>query len=74
MTKRGSGVIKKILKDHFKGFWELNNYRFPEKFRNDIKDTVEKAIKCGTGDMSFARYECLGCEGNPHPKIVYFTC
>ena len=64
MVKRGSGVIKQILKDHFKGFWELN-ISFPKSFRDDIKETVEKAIKCGTRDMGFARYECLGCEGNP---------
>lgn len=74
MVKRGSGVIKEILRDHFKGFWELNHHRFPKSFRDDIKETVEKAIKCGTRDMGFARYECLGCEGNPHPKFVYFTC
>ena len=57
MVKRGSGVIKEILRDHFKGIWELNHHRFPKSFRNDIKETVEKAIKCGTRDMGFARYE-----------------
>lgn len=31
-------------------------------------------MRCGTGDLGFARYECLGCEGEPSPKFVYFTC
>lgn len=28
MSKQGSGVIKTILKDHFDGFWKLNERRF----------------------------------------------
>lgn len=74
MMKKGTGVIKEILKDHFAGFWDLHDRRFPESYRNDIKETVEKTIKCGTRDMGFARYECLGCEGNSLPKFVCFTC
>lgn len=78
MIKNGSGVIKQILKDYFKGFWEVNAHVFPESYRDHIRDhikeTVENTIKCGTRDMGFALYECLGCEGNPHPKYVYFTC
>jgi len=74
MSKQGSGVIKNILKDHFDGFWKLNERRFPEAYREDIKETVEKAIHCGTRDLGYARYECLGCEGDPKPVFVCFTC
>ena len=74
MGTRGTGVIKEILKDHFKVFWEFHHKRFPEAYRDDIEETVKKTIKCGTADMGYARYECLGCEGNPLPRFVYFTC
>ncbi len=74
MKGRGSGVIKQILKDHFSGFWEMHDSLFPAAYREYIKETVEKTIKCGTRDMGYARYECLGCEGNPAPKFVCFTC
>jgi hypothetical protein len=50
MVKANSGIIKRILKDHFDGFWKMNLNRFPESFREDIKETVEKAIRCGTRD------------------------
>ena len=69
-----SGVIKRILKDHFDGFWQLHSTRFPESYREDIKETVLKTIRCGSSDVGYARYECLGCEGNPPPVIVCFTC
>jgi hypothetical protein len=29
---------------------------FPASFREHIKETVEKAIKCGTADLGYARY------------------
>lgn len=74
MGTKGIGVIKKILKDHFAGFWEFHHNRFPESFQHDIKETVEKTIGCGSTDIGYARYECLGCEGNPVPKFVCFTC
>ncbi|MGY0695042.1 IS91 family transposase [Virgibacillus sp. FSP13] len=72
--RKGTGVIKEILKDHFAGFWEFHSDRFPESYRSHIKETVEKTIRCGTRDLGYARYECLGCEGNPLPKFVCFTC
>ena len=74
MKSKGTGIIKQILKEHFSGFWEMNERFFPEKYREDIKETVEKTIRCGTKDIGYARYECLGCEGNPAPKFVCFTC
>ena len=74
MNKHESGVIKRILKEHFDGFWKMNEGRFPETYRDDIKETVEKAIRCGTRDPGYSRYECLGCEGNPRPVFVCFTC
>jgi hypothetical protein len=54
--------------------WKLNDWRFPEYYREVIKETVEKAMHCGTSDLGYARYECLGCEGNPKPVFVCFTC
>lgn len=74
MGKQRSGIIKQILKDHFDGFWKLNDWRFPKSYRDDIKETVEKAMRCGSSDLGYARYECLGCEGNPKPVFVCFTC
>jgi plasmid rolling circle replication initiator protein Rep len=70
----GSGVIKKILKDHFDGYWYMNSETYPASFRDDIKETVQKAIRCGTSDLGYAKYECLGCPGDPKPKFVCFTC
>ncbi|SER28250.1 transposase zinc-binding domain-containing protein, partial [Piscibacillus halophilus] len=74
MGKKGSGVIKQILKEHFNGFWALHAQRFPVDYRDDIEETVIKTIRCGTKDLGYARYECLGCEGEPSPKFVCFTC
>jgi len=65
MSQAGSGVIKRILKDHFDGFWRMHSDLFPKSYREDIKETVEKAIRCGTKDLGYARYECLGCDGEP---------
>lgn len=69
------GVVREILKDHFQGFWQLHAGRFPKELRKDIEETVEKAVRCGTRDMGYARYECKGCrEGEPDPVFVCFTC
>lgn len=74
-TWKKRGIVKQILKDHFHGFWQLHADRFPQELQEDIQTTVRKAIRCGTQDMGFARYECLGCkEGEPDPVIVCFTC
>lgn len=72
--KGNSGVIKRILKDHFDGFWRMHSTLFPASYREDIKETVLKTISCGSADLGYARYECLGCEGNSKPVIVCFTC
>jgi hypothetical protein len=64
-----------VLKDHFHGFWEMHSGLFPESLRKDIEETVQKSIRCGTKDLGYARYECLGCkEGNTDPVIIPFTC
>lgn len=52
---KGSGVVKQILKDHFVGFWEMHSTRFPESYRNLIKETVEKTINSASG--RFARMD-----------------
>ncbi|MFD1038220.1 transposase [Virgibacillus byunsanensis] len=70
---KNSGVIKQMLQEHFAGFWYLNCDRFPENYRDDIKETVEKTMSCGSRDIGYARYECFGCE-NSIPKFVCFTC
>jgi hypothetical protein len=74
MTKQNSGIIKRMLRDHFDGFWKMHSTLFPERYRKDIEETVQKAIRCGTRDLGYSRYECLGCEGNPSPVFVCFTC
>ena len=72
--QRKSGVIKQILKEHFSGFWYMHSELFPKAYRDDIKETVEKTIRCSTMDLGYARYECLGCPGNTDPVFVCFTC
>jgi hypothetical protein len=73
VAKKG-GVIQHILKDHFDGFWNLHADMFPQNLQTDIEETVQKSIRCGTTDLGYARYECLGCEGKPAPVFVCFTC
>jgi len=68
------GVIKTILKGHFSGFWEFHKEKFPEAYRKDILETVQKTIRCGSSDLGHRRYECLGCEGNTKPVFIYFSC
>lgn len=74
MKTKNSGVIKQILKDHFDGYWTMYGHNYPKSYRDDIKETVLKAIRCGTTDLGFAKYECLGCVGHSKPKFVCFTC
>lgn len=74
MGKENSGIIKRMLRDHFDGFWKMHSNLFPKRYRKDIEETVQKAIRCGTRDLGYSRYECLGCEGNPSPVFVCFTC
>jgi hypothetical protein len=74
-TWKKRGVVKQILKDHFHGFWQLHADQFPEDMQAGIQEAVQKAIRCGTKDMGYARYECKGCpEGEPEPVFVCFTC
>lgn len=69
------GTVKKILKDHFHGFWQMHAESYPESVRKSIEETVQKAMKCGSRDLGFALYECKGCkEGEPEPIYVCFTC
>lgn len=74
MDSKRSGVVKRILKDHFDGFWKLNAHRFPKTLQGDIEETVLKSLRCSSSDLGYAKYECLGCEGNPAPVFVCFTC
>ncbi|MCJ7843450.1 hypothetical protein MUB24_21750 [Lederbergia sp. NSJ-179] len=55
MSRQKSGIIKHILKDHFDGFSKMNDYRFPKSYRKDMKETVEKAMRCGTRDLGYSR-------------------
>ncbi|WP_342556499.1 transposase [Paenibacillus sp. FSL H8-0548] len=74
-TWKKRGIVKQILKDHFHGFWELHANLFPEELQKAIPEAVNKATRCGTKDMGYARYECMGCtEGKPEPVIICFTC
>ncbi|MGY3718866.1 transposase zinc-binding domain-containing protein, partial [Sutcliffiella cohnii] len=74
MKRNNSGIIKRILKDHFDGYWKMYANSYPEEYRDDIKDAVTKAIRCGTSDLGYAKYECVGCHQDTNPKFVYFTC
>ncbi|CRK84783.1 hypothetical protein [Neobacillus massiliamazoniensis] len=42
MNQPRSGIIKRILKDHFDGFWKMHSDRFPESYREDIKENEAK--------------------------------
>jgi hypothetical protein len=44
MVEKKSGIIKRILKDHFDGFWKMHSTLFPTDYRKDIKESVQKAI------------------------------
>ncbi|MET1248953.1 transposase zinc-binding domain-containing protein [Sporolactobacillus sp. STCC-11] len=44
------------------------------RYRKDIKETVQKTIKCETRDLGYAKYECFGCEENPMLVFGCFTC
>ena len=68
------GIIKRILQDHFGGFWSFHANRFPASYRQDIEETVQKALRCGTKDMGYIRYECLGCPHGTKPVFVCFSC
>ncbi|MEK4230503.1 transposase zinc-binding domain-containing protein [Solibacillus sp. FSL H8-0538] len=68
------GIIKRMLNDHFDGFWRMNQEAFPAAYRQDILETVQKTIRCGSKDMGHIRYECLGCPGGSKPVFVYFSC
>ncbi|MCK0473365.1 transposase zinc-binding domain-containing protein [Halalkalibacter sp. APA_J-10(15)] len=73
MRKRKSGVVKKFLKSTSMVIGSCTMIVSQRKFRN-VKETVEKAMKCGSKDIGFAKYECLGYEGEPRPIFVGFTC
>lgn len=74
MDSKKSGVVKRILKDHFDGFWKLHAHLFPKSLQGDIEETVLKSLRCSSSDLGYAKYECLGCEGNSAPVFVCFTC
>lgn len=42
-TWKKRGVVKRILKDHFHGFWELHENLFPQELRGAIPEAVKKA-------------------------------
>jgi hypothetical protein len=46
MSHTKSGTIKRILKDHFDGYWKMHSDLFPESFREDIKETVDGYGAC----------------------------
>ena len=72
-TWKKRGVVKQILKDHFHGFWELHADQFPENMQAGIQEAVQKAIRCGTNGMGYARYECMGCpDRNPELSLRGF--
>lgn len=68
------GIIKRILKDHFDGFWQFHQNLFPAAYQKDIEETVLKAMRCGSSDLGYIRYECLGCPGETKPVFIYFSC
>ncbi|MGE7021321.1 hypothetical protein [Solibacillus cecembensis] len=45
----------------------MNEEAFPAQYRQDILETVQKALRCGMKDMGHIRYECLGCPSDSKP-------
>jgi len=74
MEFNNRGIIKRILQDHFIGFWEFHKEKFPESYRKDIEETIQKTIRCGSKSLGYIRYECLGCPSDSKPVFIYFSC
>ena len=55
------GVINRILRGHFDGFWRLYQEKFLVASRHDIEEMIQKAIRCDSRNVGHIRYECLDC-------------
>ena len=44
MEFNNRGIIKRILQDHFSGFGEFHQEKFPESYRKDIEETIQKNL------------------------------
>lgn len=54
-------TIKQIFTDHFEGFWEKNNEKYPKEEREHIFEEVTKMINCGNTALGFVAYICMFC-------------
>ena len=63
--------IKQIIKDHFEGFWEKNQKKYPKEMRNDIYKEVKKMQGCGNEKDGFRAYICKLCG---EIKKIGLTC
>ena len=59
-----SGIIKKILNDHWMGFLKLYN----KKIRKNVKREVEKVLKCKDIRYGYIEFKCDTC--NITKKVV----
>ena len=62
-----SGIIKKILNDHWSGFLKL----YSKKIRKNVKREVEKVLKCKDIRHGYIEFKCDECNIS---KKVAFTC
>lgn len=62
-----TGIIKKILNDHWSGFLKLYN----KKIRKNVKREVEKVLKCKDIRYGYIEFKCDTCNIT---KKVGFTC
>jgi len=54
-------TIRQIFQDHFQGFWEKNQEKFPEKMREHIHKEVNKMMGCADASEGFVSYICMNC-------------
>ena len=64
-------IIKKILKNHFEEFKLKYWNKVRREMRDQIENTVIKALNCGNIEKGYIKHKCIDC-GEEY--IQRFTC
>ena len=54
-------IIKKILKNHFKEFKLKYWNKVRREMRDQIENTVIKALNCGNIEKGYIKHKCIDC-------------